>query len=93
MAFNYRLPPPLEASFIEEEVFNTEIGGHNDEELAQDEGNDSSVKRINVEDHAIHQEKCVVFTDAIMSLLMGAFVSNRDVVVCWNIEKVMLVHV
>ena len=68
MAFNYRLPPPLGASFIEEEVFNTEIGGHNDEELAQDEGNDSSVKRISVED-AIHQEKCVVFTDAIMSLL------------------------
>ena len=68
MAFNYRFPPPLEASFIEEEVFNTEIGGHNDEELAQDEGNDSSIKRISVED-AIHQEKCIVFTDAIMSLL------------------------
>ncbi|CAB3980861.1 Hypothetical predicted protein [Paramuricea clavata] len=62
------LPPPLKASFIEEEVFNTEIGGHNDEELAQDEGNESFVKRISVED-AIHQEKCVVFTDAIMSLL------------------------
>ncbi|CAB4021701.1 Hypothetical predicted protein, partial [Paramuricea clavata] len=46
--------PCMEASFIEEEVFSTEIGGHDDEELAQDEGNESSVKRISVED-AIHQ--------------------------------------
>ena len=67
MAFNFRLPPPLEASCIEEEVFYTEIGGHNDE-LAGDEGNESSVKQISVED-AIQQEKCIVCTDGLMSLL------------------------
>jgi hypothetical protein len=50
------------------------IDGNDDEELAEDEDEENEtsgntrVKRISVED-AMHQEKCIVFTDAIMSLL------------------------
>ena len=73
MAFNFR-SPLLNPSFIEDEVFNATIDGNDDEELAEDEDEENEtsgntrVKRISVED-AIHQEKCIVFTDAIMSLL------------------------
>ena len=62
----------IETSFAEEEVFNAETSSHDDIELVQDEDNTASgnntVIRITVED-AIQQEKCIVFTDVLMSLL------------------------
>ena len=66
MAFHFRLPL-LNPSFIEDEVFNATIDGKDEDEENETSGN-TRVKRISVED-AIHQEKRIVFTDAIMSLL------------------------
>ena len=71
---HFRLPL-LEVSIgIEDDVFNTSIYGHNDEVLA-DDGTETSDSADNIPvmtvppEEAIQMEKCIVFTDTLMSLL------------------------
>ena len=67
---------PLADTSIEEEVFNTILGGHDD--VDEDEmpgaretgstGYTSSVQEVTPKE-AVQMEKCIVFTDTLMSLL------------------------
>jgi hypothetical protein len=65
--------PLLEVS-IEDDVFNTSIYGHNDKVL-EDDGTEASDSTENIPvmtvppEEAIQMEKCIVFTDTLMSLL------------------------